>query len=288
MSALGLLSGMVIALTLGNPFAKQTKALTPKFLTWSIIGLGAGMNLQTVARAGVSGLGYTLISIALVLFVGFLLMKVFKVERDAGILVTIGTAICGGSAIAAISPVIKARASSISIALGCVFLLNAIALFIFPPIGHYFHLTQTQFGLWSALAIHDTSSVVGATLSYGSEAAQIGTTVKLARALWIVPLTVAAAFLFKSEGQKTKKPWFILGFILVAALVTYVPDLQAPGRIVEQIARYAMVATLFLIGLNLSRETLKQVGWRPLLAGFTLWLITGVTALVAILNGWIS
>ncbi|MFM6929072.1 MAG: YeiH family protein [Bdellovibrio sp.] len=292
-SATALLTGVILAVFLGNPYLEHTRKLTHKLLTWSVVGLGAGMNLETVARVGFQGLGYTMTSIAFVLVLGFLLVKLLKIEKETGLLITVGTAICGGSAIAAVTPVLRAKHHNVSVALGTVFILNAMALVVFPPIGHYLHLSQEQFGLWSALAIHDTSSVVGATVSYGAQAAEIGTTVKLARALWIVPLAFAIGFVVNRKNQNTgeagkaKKPWFILGFLIAAAIVTWVPQLKPTGGIVEMVAKRTLVVTLFLIGAGLSKETLKQVGVRPFVLGVLLWIITGVSTLSAIEAGWI-
>lgn len=289
-AAMALVAGVVIALTLDNPY--PTKNYTHRLLTWSVIGLGAGMNLEVVARVGVQGIGYTVISILCVFVLGFLLQRLLKVEEEAGLLITVGTAICGGSAIAAVTPVLKAKTQSVSVALGTVFILNALALVIFPPIGHWLNLSERAFGLWSALAIHDTSSVVGATVAYGPHAAEVGTTVKLARALWIVPITLLIGF-WKNRGQnsaaagKAKKPWFILGFLLAAALVTWIPALEGPGHWVETVAKRALVLTLFFIGLGLSRETLKQVGVKPLILGVLLWILIGTGSLAAIEAGWI-
>jgi uncharacterized integral membrane protein (TIGR00698 family) len=291
-SSLALLAGVAIAVLLDNPYAQQTKLHTARLLSWSVMGLGAGMNLEVVAKVGLHGFGYTIVGISLTLLLGFLLAKALKIERDTGVLISVGTAICGGSAIAAIAPTLRAKPHSISVALGTVFMLNALALIIFPPIGHWFELSQTQFGLWSALAIHDTSSVVGSTLQYGAEALQIGTTVKLARALWIVPLTLASSFIFArhaaADQQKPKRPWFILGFIIAAAIVTWVPMMQAPGHLVESIAKRTLVLTLFLIGANLTLATLKSVGIKPFIQGFALWIIVASTTLGAVLTGWLA
>jgi uncharacterized integral membrane protein (TIGR00698 family) len=292
-SAVALILGAVLALTLGNPWNEITKSVTPKLLSASVVGLGAGMNLVTVAQVGASGIGYTLISIGLAFAVGLSLAKVLKIEENTGLLVTVGTAICGGSAIAAVSPVLRAKAHEMSVALGIVFLLNACALVIFPSIGHAFGLSESQFGLWSALAIHDTSSVVGASMQYGPHALEVGTTVKLARALWIVPVTFAfglfvARYRPGGAGEaKPKKPWFILGFLIVAAVVTWVPELKGAGHGVETIARHALVLTLFLIGTNLTPATLKAVGFKPFLQGLGLWIVMAVSTLVAIAQGWI-
>lgn len=283
-SATALLAGVAIAIFLGNPY--PTKKFVHPLLGFAVAGLGAGMNLETVARVGLSGIGTTFVSIASVCALGLLLTKLLKVEEEAGILITVGTAICGGSAIAAITPVLRAKAQAVSVALGTVFILNALALVIFPPIGHFLAMPEKAFGLWSALAIHDTSSVVGATVAYGKIASEVGTTVKLARALWIVPLTLAVGFWRRPPaGEKrepTKKPWFILWFLIAAALVTWVPALQAAGHVVELVARRVLVLTLFLIGLGLSKETIRSVGFRPFALGVLLWIITGATSLALI------
>lgn len=288
-AAIALIAGISIAVLLENPY--PTKNYTHKLLTWSVVGLGAGMNLETVAKVGVQGLGYTVISIGLVFIVGFILQTLFKVDSESGTLITVGTAICGGSAIAAVTPVIRAKPHSVSVALGTVFILNAAALILFPMIGHYLNMSQRAFGLWSALAIHDTSSVVGATVAYGKEAAEIGTTVKLARALWIVPVALTIGFFFKKSAdgtaQKMKIPWFIFGFIAAAALVTWVPALQEPGSWVEFVAKRLLVLTLFFIGLGLSKENLQKVGVKPMFMGLALWIIVLLSSLAAIQYGLI-
>lgn len=285
-----LLIGIALAVSLGNPYSRVTGKYTSLLLQWSVIGLGFGMNLLVVASVGLHGIGYTVVGISTTLFLGYLLARAFKVERDTGVLISVGTAICGGSAIAAVAPTLRAKPNSISVALGTVFTLNAIALVIFPPLGHMLGLSQSQFGLWSALAIHDTSSVVGASLQYGAEALQIGTTVKLARALWIVPLTIASSSLFAKGGEKgkAKRPWFILGFVLAAALVTWIPQAQVAGHWIEAVAKRTLVLTLFLIGANLTLATLKAVGIKPLLLGVSLWILVGVGTLAALLSGWMA
>lgn len=284
-TALGL--GVLIAVIWGNPFSDRTKIYSQKLLSYSIIGLGAGMNLITVSQAGLEGLSYTIISIGLTLILGITLGKILKSESDTSLLISVGTAICGGSAIAAVSPVIKARSQSITVSLGTVFILNALALVLFPNIGHHFELTQKQFGLWSALAIHDTSSVVGTSLQYGAEALQIGTTVKLARALWIVPLTLVISSIRRKkqidqQQGPTKKPWFIFGFLMMAAIFTWLPQYSQLGHSIELIARKGLVLSLYLIGLNLTRSTLKAVGLRPFLQGLILWLIVSTVSLISI------
>lgn len=294
-AGLAVISGIILATLFHNPYLNFTKKITPKLLTWSVVGLGCGMNLITVAKVGATGISYTFISIFFTAFVGLLLGFLLRNSRDTSVLITFGTAICGGSAIAAIAPTIKAKGPEISVALAIVFLLNAIALLIFPPIGHYFHLSQHQFGLWSALAIHDTSSVVGASLQYGKEALEVGTTVKLARALWIIPVTLGLSFFYSKyifhsvhseEASKPKKPWFILGFLLAAALVTWVPVLKEPGFIARHIAERVLILTLFCIGANLSRSAIKSVGIKPFVQGFLLWIVTAVVVLFAIKQHW--
>jgi uncharacterized integral membrane protein (TIGR00698 family) len=290
-ASLALILGVATALAFGNPFSEATRKITPRLLSVAIIGMGAGMNLITVASVGSRGFGYTAAGIFLTLGAGFLLKKILRIEQGVSVLISVGTAICGGSAIAAVAPVIRAKNHEISVALGIVFLLNAAALFIFPPLGHLFGLTQHQFGLWSALAIHDTSSVVGATMQYGAEALQVGTTVKLARALWIVPVAFFMGYLFnkKSDGAgKAKKPWFILGFCVTAALVTFIPSLRPIGDMVSTMAKQLLVLTLFLIGLNLTRENLKMVGLKALTLGLSLWIISSVGTLAAIHWGLIQ
>ncbi|KHD87361.1 MAG: membrane protein [Bdellovibrio sp. ArHS] len=291
-SALALIAGMVLALTLGNPYQERTKVWTSQLLSLAVVGLGAGMNLITVGQVGARGIGYTVVGIAVGLLLGTLMGRLLKVEKNTSTLITVGTTICGGSAIAAVAPVIRARPPEVSVALGTVFLLNALALFIFPQIGHHFNLSETQFGLWSALAIHDTSSVVGASLQYGPHALEVGTTVKLARALWIVPIALGIGLLYKNQGQqageaKAKRPWFILGFLIMAGIMTWVPALQPVGHGVEWVAKRLLVLTLFLIGGNLTRQTVKSVGIKPFIMGVALWIVMATGSLAAILEGWV-
>lgn len=293
-SALALILGIFLAVVMGNPYIAKTRKLTSTLLSLSVMGLGAGMDLGVVGRVGLQGIGYTVVGISSTLILGYLFGRLLKTERDTSVLISVGTAICGGSAIAAVAPTIKAKHHEISVALGTVFLLNALALFIFPPIGHALGLTETQFGLWSALAIHDTSSVVGASLQYGPHALEVGTTVKLARALWIVPVTFMFGYIYAKGAAKTatadakpKRPWFILGFLIAAALVTYIPELRSAGHVVNEIAKRALVVTLFLIGTNLTKETLAQVGIKPLIQGVALWVTIASATLGAIVIGWI-
>ena len=293
-AAAALAGGALLALTLGHPWPDQVRAWTHRLLPLAVIGLGADMDLRSVARAGLQGLGYTAASLALVLLLGWLLARALGVRRDAGLLITVGTAICGGSAIAAVAPVLRAREDEVSVALATVFLLNAAALVAFPPLGHAAHLSQEGFGLWGALAIHDTSSVVGAGMAYGPRALEVATTIKLARALWIVPLTLAIGAhqarraAAAPEAPPARRPWFIGGFLLMAALVTYLPVLQPLGHLVAGGARRVLVLTLFLIGTGLSRASLRAVGPRPFLLGVLLWVLTAGLSLGAVLRGWIA
>jgi uncharacterized integral membrane protein (TIGR00698 family) len=299
-AAMALLLGAAIVLTVGNPIHTHTHTWTHRLLPLAVMGLGAEMNLGTVARVGLHGLGYTAISLSLVMGLGLLLGRYLKVDREAGLLISIGTAICGGSAIAAAAPVLRARPHQVSVALATVFLLNAVALVVFPPIGHLAHLGQESFGLWAALAIHDTSSVVGAGLAYGPRALEVATTVKLARALWIVPMTLGLGYMVANRRKQAgtlpeaedalpvKKPWFIAGFLLVAALVTWVPGLHAAGHLVAIGAHHVLVLTLFLIGAGLSREALRTVGLRPFLQGLVLWVIVGSLGLGAVKLGLLT
>jgi uncharacterized integral membrane protein (TIGR00698 family) len=285
--------GIALALTLGNPYPLTTAGIVTPLLQVSVVGLGAGMNLVEVGHAGIHGFLYTVVGISLTITLGLALGALLRTERDTSLLVTVGTAICGGSAIAAVAPAIRAKHHDVSVALATVFSLNAVALFIFPPLGRHLGLGQMQFGVWSALAIHDTSSVVGAAMQYGTRALEIATTIKLTRALWIVPVTLAVG-VFWNRGHnsggagKIKRPWFILGFLAAAALVTWIPALKPAGRAVFVAAQRSLVLTLFLIGSELSREALQSVGRRPLIQGFLLWLAMGSGTLGAILLGSIS
>ncbi|MEO7164729.1 MAG: putative sulfate exporter family transporter, partial [Bdellovibrionia bacterium] len=280
------------SLLLGNPFAGWTKAWTHRLLQISIVGLGAGMNLGVIGKVGMEGLGYTALGILVTFIAGSALGKILKNEKNTSALITAGTAICGGSAIAAVASTIRAKPHETSVALAVVFLLNASALLIFPGIGYHFQLSEAQFGLWSALAIHDTSSVVGAAVQYGPHAAEIATTVKLARALWIIPVSLMIGFVWnRKTGNETpvkaKRPWFILGFLLAAALVTWVPTIQPLGEAVSIFSKKLLTFTLFLIGTGLTRATLSKVGFRPFIQGICLWFIMASSTLFAITEGWI-
>jgi uncharacterized integral membrane protein (TIGR00698 family) len=288
-----LVLGIAVALTAGNPWPGETKRLSHVLLGLSVMGLGAAADLAVVARVGLRGVGYTAVGIALTCVAGLALARVLRVEEDTAILVTAGTAICGGSAIAAVASAIRAKTESVSVALATVFLLNAVALVVFPPLGRLAGLDGPRFGLFAALAIHDTSSVVGAAAAYGPDAVEVATTVKLARALWIVPLTLLAARIqTRRTGERAAAgagvPWFLAGFVLIAAVVTWAPDLRPAGFAVATAARRILVVTLFLIGTTLTRESVRRVGARPVLLGVALWVLAGSATLGAILSGWIS
>ena len=268
-----------------NIFGKvlETDTFVKKLLQYSIIGLGFGINLNTAIEAGSQGFLFTVSTIALVMIFGLLLAKILKIDKTIAQLISAGTAICGGSAIAAVAPILKANSKQTSVALGIVFVLNAVALFIFPEIGHFFNLSQNQFGIWSAIAIHDTSSVVGAASKYGNEALQIATTVKLARALWIIPLAFLISIFTKSEG-KIKIPYFIGFFVLAILAGTYLPFLQNFNSIISEISRDTLKVALFLIGAGLSLQNLKNIGIKPLLLGIILWIFISSISLYAVLE----
>ena len=284
---LALAMGLVFGLLFANPFAASAAKYSRILLQASVVGLGFGMNLHDVVRAGRSGFVYTLLGIAFAMSVGLALGVLLRVQRKPSFLIATGTAICGGSAIAAVGPVAGASDEEMAVSLGTIFVLNSVALLTFPFIGGFFHLSQMQFGLWAALAIHDTSSVVGAAAKYGAVALAVGTTVKLARALWIVPLTLATA-LARHTKAKIHWPWFIALFCLAAVCNTYVPAGSAVYPWISQAARIGMTVTLFLIGSGISIATLKQVGPRPLLQGVLLWLLVSTISLWLIRAGWIG
>jgi len=282
---IALLLGLIAAQTIGNPFSTlmQKYKVTQRLLQYSVVGLGFGMSIQSAIDAGKQGVLFTIASIVCTLLLGALLGFLFKIDKKTSHLISSGTAICGGSAIAAVAPVIKADEKQISVALGIVFILNSIALFVFPILGHKLALSQTQFGLWSAIAIHDTSSVVGAASKYGDEALQIATTIKLARALWIIPVALLTAVFFKNGKQKIKIPYFIGFFILAMLINTYVPVVHTQSKVLVAIAKAGLVLTLFFIGAGLSRKTLQSVGFKPLLQGVLLWLFIASASLFFIM-----
>jgi uncharacterized integral membrane protein (TIGR00698 family) len=280
---IALLLGVILVNVFGNPFVKFNSVAITFLLQFSVVGLGFGMNATAALSAGKEGFVLTIFSIFSTLILGTFLGKWFKTEKKTSHLISCGTAICGGSAIAAISPVIKSKENQTSIALGVIFILNSIALFVFPFIGHQLDLSQKDFGLWCAIAIHDTSSVVGAANKYGAEALQIATTVKLARALWIIPISLLTAVLFKNKNSKIKIPYFIGLFILAMLLNTYVPQTAIVAPHIVAIAKVGLTITLFLIGATLNVTTLKSVGVMPLLQGILLWIFIATLGLASIL-----
>lgn len=288
---LALALGLVYGLTTVHTFHSESRGLSKFLLQAAVVCLGFGMNLKEVVHAGRSGFMYTAISITFVLGLGILLGKLLQVGKTQSLLISCGTAICGGSAIAAMAPIVKADDEEMAVSLGTVFVLNSVALLLFPFIGWRLHLTQTQFGLWAALAIHDTSSVVGAGAKYGSVALAVATTVKLARALWIVPLAIATAMMKKSKA-KINWPWFILYFCLAAVVATYLPRYipQSVSALasLSRLGKVALTVVLFLIGTGITRDTLREVGVRPMVQGVALWLVIASLSLWAIHVGWIA
>jgi uncharacterized integral membrane protein (TIGR00698 family) len=283
---LALLGGLVYGFTQVHPFNVESKRLAKFLLQASVVALGFGMNLHQVLSAGRSGFLYTAMSIMAAMLLGLGFGYLLHVSKKSAFLISAGTAICGGSAIAAVGPIADASEEEMAVSLGTVFILNSIALFLFPLVGYALHMTQTQFGLWSALAIHDTSSVVGATAKYGATALAVGTTIKLARALWIVPLSVVTAVTLKSKAR-IQWPWFILLFCLAALLNTALPAFSPAFNALNHLGKIGLTVTLFLIGTGLNKQTLQQVGARPLLQGLVLWIIVGGGSLALILLNWI-
>lgn len=276
--------GLGLAQTMGNPFGSQTKKATARLLQFSVIGLGFGMNAHAAVQAGREGILFTVVSIFGTLLLGFFVGRWLGLGRHVVHLISCGTAICGGSAIAAIGPVLRAKDEEMSVALGTVFVLNAIALFAFPPIGHALSMTQNQFGLWCAIAIHDTSSVVGAAAVYGNQALAVATTVKLARALWIIPVAIGTAMIFKQKGVKITIPYFIFGFIAAMLVNTFVPAAKPLGPVMVQLAKIGLTVTLFFIGAGLSARVVRSVGIRPYVLGILLWLVISTGSLYVILH----
>ena len=277
--------GLVFALLCGQAYPTFNKKVSKKLLQYSVIGLGFGMNLQASLASGKEGMLFTIISVIGTLLIGmFIGCKILKLNRNTSYLISSGTAICGGSAIAAVGPIIKAKDTDMSMALATVFILNAIGLFLFPILGHWLGLTQQEFGTWAAIAIHDTSSVVGAGAAYGEEALQVATTIKLTRALWIIPLALVTSVIFRSEGKKISIPWFILFFIVAMLINTYfLADYPEIGKFIAGLARKGLIITMFFIGASLSVDVIKSVGIRPLLQGILLWIIISTASLAYIL-----
>lgn len=284
---LALLGGLIYGFTLTHPFHVESKHLSKFLLQASVVALGFGMNLHQVLHVGRSGFAYTAISITVAMLLGLAIGYFLHVGKKSAFLISAGTAICGGSAIAAIAPIADANEEEMAVSLGTVFVLNSVALFLFPFLGYLFHMTQEQFGLWSALAIHDTSSVVGAAAKYGATALTIATTIKLARALWIVPLSFITAATLKSKAR-VQWPWFILFFCLAALLNTLLPAWSPAFGALNHLGKIGLTVTLFLIGTGLNQKTLRHVGLRPLLQGLALWIIVGSVTLALILRQWLQ
>lgn len=285
--ALGL--GLFLALKIGNPYSRTTGKATRYLLQLSVVLLGFGMNLTNVIKAGKDGIYFTVATIFGTLILGWLIGKLLKINEKTSALISSGTAICGGSAIAAVAPAIDADGEEVSVSLATVFILNSVALIVFPFVGHALGLTQNQFGIWAAIAIHDTSSVVGASAKYGAEALQVATTVKLARALWIAPIALVFAFLYGRRNGGANKtriaiPWFIFLFLLATVTRTYAPNWFPPSIFdsLVNLAKAGLTVTLFLIGSSLSRETLRKVGLKPFLQGVLLWIVISLVSLWAV------
>lgn len=289
-----MLLGLIVALTIGNPFIQHNKIFTKILLQASVVGLGFGVHLNEALAAGKDGFIFTIFSIAITMGLGLWIGRLLHVNKDTRTLVAGGTAICGGSAIAALGPVINAKDKDMTVALGTIFMLNAIALFIFPPIGNLLHMDDTQFGYWCAIAIHDTSSVVGAAATRSEAALQIATTTKLIRALWIIPLSPLVAVFYnrgsKEKAESGKKkitiPWFIFLYVVAMIIATYLPQGQAFYTEAVKIAKMGMIYTLFLIGTGLTWDSIKEVGYKPVLLGVILWVIISVISAVSIM--WIE
>ena len=284
---MALAAGIFFSLVFGNPWPKESTIASQMLLKVSVVGLGFGLSIQEVWLVGKDSAGYTIIGIIVTIGVGLLLGRMFCLKDNTAALIACGTAICGGSAIAAMAPVLRAKDDEIAVALATIFSLNAVALLLFPVIGNLVGLSQHQFGYWAGMAIHDTSSVVGAAASYGSEALRTGTTVKLTRAAWIAPIAMVTGLCMRSE-QKAKFPLFIAGFVVAAILHNIVPQLNSLWEILSAVARQCLVITLFLVGCGLSRNVLKRVGHRPLLQGVTLWVFVSLLTLEGIIHGLIK
>ena len=280
-----LLIGLLYAFVCGQAYPTYNKKYSKMFLQYSVVGLGFGMNIEASLASSKDGIIFTVLSVSGTIILGWVLgRKLLKLERRTSYLISSGTAICGGSAIAAVGPIINAKGAEMSVALGTIFILNAIALFIFPSIGHALGLDEVQFGTWAAIAIHDTSSVVGAGGAYGDTALEIATTIKLTRALWIIPVALCTAVVFRTKGKKIAIPWFILWFIVAMVVNTYLLDsVPTIGSVVSGIARKCLTVTMFFIGASLSLDVLRQVGVRPLLLGILLWIMVSVISLAYIL-----
>ncbi len=279
-----LLVGLIFAFTLANPYPKFNKKSSKYLLQVSVVAVGFSMNVNESLKSGADGMMFTVVSVIGVMVLGVFLGYLMHIRRKTSYLISSGTAICGGSAIAAVGPVLKADSDEMAVSLGVIFILNAIALFIFPPLGHMFDMSQTQFGTWAAIAIHDTSSVVGAGEAYGPEAFQTATLIKLTRALWIIPLAFATMFIFKDKTGKVSIPWFIFMFVGAMMINTWCPLPEVVNEFLYWVAKRGLVLTLFFIGASLSPAMIKQVGVKPLLLAVVLWVAIGVSSLIVVLN----
>lgn len=278
--ALGL--GVVFAWVCTSVFTPFVKKAQKILLQASVVGLGFGMNVGEALKSGKEGMLFTIVSVALVMGLGFVFGKLLKVDKKTSYLVSAGTAICGGSAIAAVAPIVEADDDQMSVSLGTIFILNAVALVIFPPLGHYFGLDQIQFGEWAAIAIHDTSSVVGAGAAYGDKAFEVATMVKCTRALWILPLALVTTFVWRKKGTKVAVPWFIFLFALAMVTSTYLGLPESAAKAFVSTAKRGIALTLFLVGTSLTPKALKSCGVKPLIQGVALWLAIGITSLLVI------
>lgn len=279
---IALFAGLLVSFTLGNPYQKSTKVLTRWLLQVSVVGLGFGMNFHEALAVGKSGILLTASSIVLTLVFGLLIGYFLRINRKTSLLISSGTAICGGSAIAAMTSVIQADEDETSIALSTVFVLNAIALFVFPVVGNWLHMSQQEFGTWAAIAIHDTSSVVGAAQKYGDQALHIATTIKLERALWIIPLSLVTALFYRGGKRKVAIPYFIFLYVLAMLINTYVPAVAEIASPIVFLSKRGLTLTLFLIGAGLSREMLKNIGFKPFMQGIVLWILISCVSLAVI------
>ena len=281
---LALLLGLVFAFIFPNPYPKFNKKTSKYLLQVAVVCLGFNMNLQESLRSGSEGMMFTVVSVVGVMALGVLLGYWLHINRKTAYLISSGTAICGGSAIAAVGPVVKANENEMAVSLGVIFILNSIALFIFPPLGHILDMSQAQFGTWAAIAIHDTSSVVAAGATSGPEALQIATLIKLTRALWIIPLAIATMFIFRDKTSRISIPWFIFLFVLAMVVNTYVPLPQMFVDAMVWIAKRGMVVTLFLIGASLSLASIRNVGVKPMLLAVALWIVISISSLIVVLR----
>ena len=280
--ASALFVGLMFALCFGCPFPKFNKKSSKYLLQASVVGLGFGMNVVESLKSGSEGMLFTIVSVVSVMVLGCMFGYWMHINRKTAYLISSGTAICGGSAIAAVGPVLHADEKEMAVSLGVIFILNAIALFIFPPIGHFFEMSQQQFGTWAAIAIHDTSSVVGAGDAYGPEALRIATLIKLTRALWIIPLAFVTMLIFRDKKARIRIPWFIFLFVIAMVVNTYCGIPAEVSEWLVWLAKKGLVLTLFFIGASLSINTIKSVGTLPLLLAIALWIFIAVSSFMVV------